>query len=179
MKHIKLFENFTSKSRRSKLNEEMDIDSGTDNKMRDATPKMEEEAKKIKSLLEKKGLKFQSKNSSSSNESNKLRQDAIVEVQKEGFNGAFGIMQWSDDICQSFCIIGPASAIEVLQQPLYKFGRRINYTEKRGKYCILDVYNSPSESKSIYMETDGEVLFQWDDRENVTKGKLKDKGRSL
>jgi hypothetical protein len=34
------------------------------------------------------------------------------------------------------------------------------------------VYNTPENAKSLYMEVDGEVLFQWDSYENKAKGKL-------
>jgi hypothetical protein len=173
MKYLKLFENF-------RLNEEIDIDSGADNKMREQSPKMVEQAKKIQSTL--KGLKFTSKDVSDNDEKDKLWKEAIQKVKEKECKEAYGIMKWSGSICQSFSIIAPASAIEILRQPLYGWARKIYYRETPGEFCTLEVYNNPGgkgDSTSLYMQSDGEVLFQWDDYENVAKGKLKDKGKSL
>jgi hypothetical protein len=173
MKYLELFENF-------RVNEEIDIDSSTDNKMREQSPRMVKQAKEIQSML--KEFKFISKNVSSSDDSNKLRKEAIEKVKEKGCKDVYGIMQWSGQICQSFSIIAPSDCAEVLRIPFYSGGRKIYYNETPGKFCTLEVYNSPGgkgESKSLYMESDGEVLFQWDDYENKSKGKLSSKARQL
>lgn len=173
MRYLKLFENF-------QVNEEIDTDSATDNKMREQSPKMVEQAKKIQSML--KEFKFISKDVSSSDDSNKLRKEAIEKVKEEGCKDVYGIMQWSGQICKSFSIIAPDACAEVLRIPFYGWARKIYYNEIPGKFCTLEVYNNPGgkgESKSLYMESDGEVLFQWDDYENISKGKLANKAKQL
>ena len=174
MKYLKSF----------KIFEEMDIDYATDNKMRDESPKMVEQAKKIENML--KGFKFVSKDVSSSDDTNKMREDAIQKVKEENCKEVYGIMKWSGQICQSFSIIAPADCIEILRIPFYGFRRKIYYNENPGKFCTLDVYNSAEggkdsrgQSTSLYMMADGEVLFQWDDYEHKSKGKLAHNAKSI
>ena len=173
MKHLKLFEDF-------KLNEEIDIDSGTDNKMREANDKMTKGAKKLEAELTKLGLKFVSKNTTSEDEYRKLRAEALEKIKAGDDKMAYGIMKWTqnNDICQSFTIVVPEKGIEFLRQPIVNTGIAVSYKESPQKWATIDIYNSPGgkgQSKSLYMEVDGEVLYQWDDYENKSKGKLSNK----
>jgi hypothetical protein len=173
MRYLKVFKKFS-------MNEEIDVDSETDNKMKNESSRMVEQAKKIQSML--KDLKFITKNVSTSDEKSKLWKEAIEKVKQQGCKEVYGIMLWSGDICQSFSIVSPASGIEILRQPFYSGSRKIYYNETPGEFCTLEVYNSPGgkgSSKSLYMEKDGEVLFEWDDYENKSKGKLSSKARQL
>jgi hypothetical protein len=171
MKYLKLFERF-------KLNE-ISSDSATNNRMGTESPKMIEQAKKIEGLLQKSGLKMVTKEVTSSDEKSSLMEEYIGKVQEEGCKECYCIMQGSGDMCQSFSIIAPDSAIETLQKPFYCGGRKISYRETPGKFCTLEVYNSPGkgESTSTYMQADGEVLFQWD--ETSSQGTLKGQATQL
>lgn len=173
MKHLKLFENF-------KLNEEIDIDSGTDNKMREANDRMTKGAKKLEAELTKLGLKFVSKNTNSGDENKKLRAEALEKIKSGDEKMAYGIMTWTsnNDIFQSFTIVVPEKGIEFLRQPITSSGFKIYYNESPGEWATIDIYNSPGgkgQSSSLYQEVDGEVLYQWDDYENKSKGKLSNK----
>lgn len=167
MKHLKSF----------KIFEEIDTDSGTDNKMRQFSPKMVEYAKKYEQLLAKAGVKLISKNVHSNDESRKLRAEAIQKIQS-GDEKAYGIMEWSDDICKSFQIITPEKGFEVVGAPKTAYHVYINFKEG-DKFASLEIYNSPNESKSLYMKRDGEVLLQWNDYENEIKGTLSNKVGNL
>jgi hypothetical protein len=165
-----------------KLFEEMDIDSKTDNRMRDANKRMEEGAKKLQAGLQKLGIKFISKNTNSSDDSRKLRQEAIKKIQG-GDENAYGIMQWTsdNDICQSIQIIVPAKGIEFLRIPIIASNLKISYNEVPGQWGALEVYNSPGEKEasSLYMQYDGEVIFQWNDYENTSKGSFKGQAKGF
>lgn len=167
MKHLKSF----------KLFEEVDTDSVTNNKMRDTSKKMVDAAKKYEQQLVKSNIKFISKSTNSSEESRKLRAEAIKKIQ-EGDKNSYGIMQWSGDICQSFQIISPLSGKEIIAAPKYAHKMKINCTVAEN-FIALEVYNSPNDSTSLYMEKDGEVLYQWKEAENFQGGKLVNKVTSL
>lgn len=167
MKYLKNYRTF----------EELDVDSGTDRKMRENSKKMVDVAKKYEQSLTKEGIKMITKNTKETEESRKLRKEAIDKV-KGGDENAYGIMQWSDDICQSFTIISPVSGKEIVAAPKYAGQVQINCTVAKD-FVTLDVYNSPNESKSLYMEDDGEVLFQWSEIPKVSQGKLKNKATQL
>lgn len=160
-----------------RLFEEIDVDAGTDRKMRENSKKMVDAAKKYEQSLTKEGIKVISKNSQSTEDSRKLREDAIKRI-KDGDENAYGIMQWSDDICQSFQILSPVSGKEIVSAPRYAGEMRI-YGNVAKDFVSLEVYNSPSESKALYMETDGEVLFQWSEKPQVSQGKLANQAKQL
>ena len=167
MKYLKNFKVF----------EEIDVDAGADLKLASNSKRMVDSAKKYEQSLSKLGIKMITKNTSSTEESRKLREEAINKV-KEDDKNAYGIMQWSGDICQSFTIISPVSGSEVVASPKYSSQMRINGTVSKD-FVILDVYNTTNDATSLYMETDGEVLFQWDDRDQKGKGKLANKATQL
>lgn len=167
MKHLKTF----------KIFEEIDVDAGADLKLKSNSKRMEEAAKKYEQLLTKEGIKMMTKNSQSTDDTRKLREEAIKKV-KDGDKNAYGIMQWSSDICQSFTIVSPVSGSEVVAAPKFASQMKINGTVS--KDCVvLDVYNTTTEATSLYMEADGEVLFQWNEREKSGKGKLANKATQL
>lgn len=167
MKHLKTYKMF----------EELDIDYETDNKMKNNSKRMVDSAKKYEQSLSKVGVKMNTKNTQSTEESRKLREEAINKI-KAGDENTYGIMQWSSDICQSFTIISPSSGIEIISAPKYAGQMQINCTVAKD-FVTLDVYNSPNESKALYMESDGEVLFQWGDNPKVSQGKLAGKATQL
>ena len=167
MKHLKSF----------KIFEEIDIDYATDNKMKQNTQSFVDAAKRYEQLLSKESIKLISKNTSSSDESRKLRQEAIKKI-KDGDKNAYGIMQWSGDICQSFQIISPLTGQKIVAAPKYKHHAKIHCTIAED-FISLDVYNSPSDATSLYMEKDGEVLYQWKEIEKFQGGKLKNMAQPL
>jgi hypothetical protein len=162
-----------------KMFEELDVDNATDNKMRTNSKKIVDIAKKYEQLLSKEGVKMNTRNTQETEESRKLRKEAIDKI-KGGDKNAYGIMQWSSsgDICQSITIISPVSGSEVVAAPKYAGEMNINCTVAED-FVTLDVYNSPNESKSLYMESDGEVLFQWSEKPKVSQGKLANKATQL
>lgn len=162
MKHLKPFKVF----------EELDTDPKTDNKMRQNSSKFVEMAKKYEASLRQKGIKMSSKDVRDDNDKNKLWKEALDKIKGGEDKVAYGMMKWSGDICQSFSIISPAGGIEALRKPITGFDMTVSYTEEPGKWCTFTVYNTPENAKSLYMEVDGEVLFQWDSYENKAKGKL-------
>lgn len=83
-------------------------------------------------------------------------------------------MNWEGESCNGFFIIGSANAIQALQKPIISQGFSINYTEDPGKWCVIDVLkrSDNKNSSSLYKEVDGDVLYQWNDYEKVSKGKL-------
>jgi len=167
MRHLKSF----------KLFEELDTDSATDNKMRTNSKNLVDAAKKYEQLLAKEGIKLISKNVSSSDEARKLRSEAINKI-KSGDKNAYGLMQWSGDICQDFQIITPEKGIEVVGAPKYGNNVDIKYTQY-DNWASLEYYNSPNEVKSLYMMADGDVLFQWDSYEKKSKGSLAGKAQQI
>lgn len=160
-----------------KLYEEIDVDAGMDIKMRENSKKLIEVAKKYEQLLSKEGIKMNVKNTQSDQDSRKLREEAINKI-KEGDKNAYGISKWVGDICQSFTIVSPVDGKEVVSAPRYAGGIHINCTIAKD-FVSLDVYNSPNESKALYMEADGEVLFQWSETPKVSQGKLVNKAKQL
>ena len=167
MKYLKHFQVF----------EEIDIDYATDNKMKTNCERMVNAAKKYEQSLSKENIKMITKNTQETEESRKLRKEAIDKI-KDGDKNAYGIMQWSGDICQSFTIISPISGSEIVAAPKYAGEMRINCNVSKD-LVSLDVYNSPNESTALYMEADGEVLFQWSEKPKVSQGKLSNKATQL
>ena len=118
-------------------------------------------------------VRFESKDSRSEEEYRKLRAEALEKV-KSGDAKAYGAMNWEGEMCTGFFIAGPANAIQALQKPITSTGFSINYTEDPGKWCVIDVLkrSDTKNSSSLYMEVDGDVLYQWSDYEKNAKGKL-------
>ncbi len=161
MRHLKNFSLF----------EELDTDAKKDNMMRDSKEKMMSMAKGYEEGLKKKGLKMITENVRDDNSYNKMWKEALDKV-KEGGETAYGMMKWSGDICQSISIICPVKGIEVLRKPVTDFHMNISYREEPNSWCTLQIFSTPGDGKSTYMENDGEVLFQWNSYENKAKGKL-------
>ena len=160
-----------------KMFEELDVDYATDNKMRANSKKIVDIAKKYEQLLGKEGVKMNTRNTQETDESRKLRKEAIDKI-KGGDKNAYGTMQWSGDICQSITIVSPVSGSEVVAAPKYAGEVDINCTVAKD-FVVLDIYNSPNQSKALYMESDGEVLFQWSEKPKVSQGKLANKATQL
>jgi hypothetical protein len=177
MKNIKTFGKFLKESTWNENGTysiiEMDTDTGTNNRMRENSPKMVKIAKQYESLLNQAEVKIQTANSQSAEDSKRLREEAISKIEN-GENRAYGIMQWSDDICQSLQIISPRLGFDVLRIPKYSTGFSVSYREN-DDFSSLEIYNTPNQSKSIYMEADGDVLFQMDDYEKSAKGTMANK----
>jgi len=161
MKYLKSF----------KIFEELDIDHETNRKMENNTKSLVDMAKRYESDLVKKGLKVITKNSQSSNETNKLYAEAYDKV-KQGDENAYGIMQWTGQTCQSFSVISPEGGIEILRKPTRSEDLTISYNEIPGKMCTLAIYSTPTNGKSNYLQQDGEVLYTWGTHDPVAKGKL-------
>jgi hypothetical protein len=161
MKYLKSF----------KIFEELDIDHETNRRMESNTKSLVDMAKRYESDLTKKGLKVITKNSNSSDESRKLREEACDKV-KQGDENVYGIMQWTGQTCQSFSIVSPEGGIEVLRKPTNSQDLTISYSETPGKMCTIDIYSTPRNGKSNYLQQDGEVLYTWDSYGKVAKGKL-------
>jgi len=166
MKYLKSF----------KIFEEIDIDHETNRRMEGNTKSLVDMAKRYESDLIKNGLKVITKNSNSTDESRKLRQEAYDKV-KQGDENVYGIMQWTEQTCQSFSIVSPQGGIEVLRKPTRSEDLTISYSEKPGKMCTLDIYSTPGNGKSNYLEVDdnntnSETLYTWDVHDPVAKGKL-------
>ena len=166
MKYLKSF----------KIFEELDIDHETNRKMEGKTKSLVDMAKGYESNLAKKGLKVITKNSQSSDETNKLYEEAYDKV-KQGDTNAYGIMQWVGQTCQSFSIISPADGIEVLRIPTRSENLTISYSEKPSKMCTLVISSTPGNGKSNYLEVDdnntnSETLYTWNIHDPVAKGKL-------
>lgn len=130
-------------------------------------------AKQLTSKLGSSSVRFESRDSRSEEEYRKLRAEALERV-KSGDPKAYGAMKWDGKMCTGFFIAGPASAIQALQKPITSTGFSINYTEDPGKWCVIDVLKraDTKNSSSLYMEVDGDVLYQWSDYEKNAKGKL-------
>ena len=161
MKYLKSF----------KIFEELDIDHETNRRMESNTKSLVDMAKRYESDLTKKGLKVITKNSNSSDESRKLREEAYDKV-KQGDENVYGIMQWTGQTCQSFYIVSPEGGIEVLRKPTRSEDLTISYTETPGEICTIDIYSTPRNGKSNYLQRDGEVLYTWSTFDPVAKGKL-------
>ena len=161
MKYLKSF----------KIFEELDIDHETNRRMESNTKSLVDMAKRYESDLTKKGLKVITKNSNSSDESRKLREEACDKV-KQGDENVYGIMQWTGQTCQSFSIVSPEGGIEVLRKPTNSQDLTISYSETPGEMCTLEIYSTPGNGKSNYLQKDGEVLYTWDSYGKVAKGKL-------
>jgi len=118
-------------------------------------------------------VKIETKDSRSEDEFRQLRKEALEKV-KNGDTKAYGAMKWDGHLCERFFIAAPANAIPVLQKPIVNSGARIEYLEDPGKWCVLDVgrCKEHSNSSSLYMEVDGDVLFQYNEIERKAKGKL-------
>ncbi len=130
-------------------------------------------AKEMVSNLNSNYVKLESKDARSEEEYRKLRAEALEKV-KNGDQKAYGAMNWGGLGLNGFFIAGPAKAIQSLQKPINRTGFSINYLEDPGKWCVIDVSkrSNASDSSSLYMEVDGEVLYQWNDYEKKAKGKL-------
>lgn len=130
-------------------------------------------AKELVSNLNSNYVKFESKDVRSEEEYKKLRAEALEKV-KNGDEKAYGAMNWNGNATTGFFIAGPAKAIQSLQKPINRTGFSISYLEDPGKWCVIDVLkrSNTSDSSSLYMEVDGEVLYQWNEYENKAKGKL-------
>ena len=130
-------------------------------------------AKEMVSNLNSNYVKLESKDARSEEEYRKLRAEALEKV-KNGDEKAYSAMKWDGKATTGFFIAGPAKAIQALQKPIIRNGFTINYLEDPGKWCVIDVSkrSNASDSSSLYMEVDGEVLYQWNDYEKKAKGKL-------
>jgi hypothetical protein len=156
MKHIKSFKLFESYSSFEYEN----------SRLSDLT-------KELVSNLNSNYVKLETKDARSEEEYRKLRAEALEKV-KNGDEKAYGAMKWDGKATTGFFIAGPAKAIQALQKPINRTGFTINYLEDPGKWCVIDVLkrSNASDSSSLYMEVDGEVLYQWSDYEKKAKGKL-------
>jgi len=158
---------------------EIDTDSSTDNKMRNKTPSMVEAAKQLASLIGKTGTELKMKETENQEEERALRSEAL-DLVKSGDSKAYQIMKWSDGILQTIHYILPEKAIKAFDNPYYGSGVSISYRQEPDKWCTMEIYNTPSESKSVYMTTDGDVIFEWGDLTgNVPKGTKKGSGSQL
>jgi len=157
---------------------EMDTDSSANLKMRNKTIRMVEASKQLANLIKKTGTELKMKETENQEEERALRSEALDMV-KAGDNKAYQIMKWSDGILQTIHYILPAQAIKAFQNPYYGTEVSISYREEPGSWCTMEIYNTPNESKSIYMTTDGDVIFEWNDRERVSKGTKKGSGSQL
>lgn len=161
MKYLKSF----------KIFEELDMDYETNRKMENMTKWLVDIGKRYESDLTKKGLKMMTKDTRSTDETRKLYSEAYDKV-KKGDENVYGIMQWVGQTCQSFSIISPAGGIEILRKPTNSQDLTISYSENPGEMCTLEIYSTPGNGKSNYLQKDGEVLYTWDSYGKVAKGKL-------
>lgn len=155
MKHIKKFELFESY-----------YDS--------LSQKIAETAKRMGSDLAKNSVRINTKDAKSEDEYRALRAEALEKV-KNGDKKAYGAMYDRNGSYQSFFIAAPAEGISALKKPITDYHLNVTYLEEPGAWCVIDVYASSQNGRSLYMEVDGGVLFQWNDYEKIAKGSLVDK----
>jgi hypothetical protein len=156
MKHIKEFELFESYYQDS------------------LSRKMVETAKKMEARLAGDSVRINSRDVGSNEELRALRSEALDKV-KGGDKRAYGAMYSKGGNCESFFIVAPDAGINALQKPITDFDLNVSYREEPGAWCVIDVYATKGSGKSLYMETEGDVLYQWDNYENRAKGSLVDK----
>jgi hypothetical protein len=158
---------------------EMDVDNSSNLKMRNKTIRMVEASKQLANLIRKAGTELKTKETENQEEERALRSEALDMV-KSGDSKAYQIMKWSDGILQTIHYILPAQAIKAFENPYYGSGVSISYREEPDSWCTMEIYNTPNESKSVYMTTDGEVIFEWGDLTgNSPAGTKKNSGSQL